>query len=52
MKKKEMEELFPEGFIFQQDGSPVHRADMCLEYINKKIPQTLFILNAIHIHLT
>ena len=40
-KKKEMEELFPEGFIFQQDGSPVHRADMCLEYINKKIPQTL-----------
>ena len=36
-----MKELFSEGFIFQQDGSPVHRAEMCLRYINKNIPQTL-----------
>ena len=35
-EKKEMEKLFSEGFIIQQDGSPMHRAEMCLKYINKK----------------
>ena len=36
-----MYNLFPEGFIFQQDGSSVHRADICEKYINHNMPQAL-----------
>ena len=40
-KRKELRKKLPEGFIFQQDGSPVHTAQMCLEYIEEKFPQSL-----------
>lgn len=36
-----MEKIFPEGFIFQHDGSPIHTAEITTKYINKKIPQLL-----------
>ena len=40
-KRKELRKKLPEGFIFQQDGSPVHTAQICLEYIEEKFPQSL-----------
>lgn len=38
---QEMHRLFPEGFIFQQDGSSIHRADDVKAYLNRVMPQTL-----------
>ena len=40
-KRPELQKLYPEGFIWQQDGSPVHTAAICLEYIRDAMPQTL-----------
>jgi len=40
-KVQEMNRLFPEGFIFQQDGSPVHRAEVSMAFVNSVMPQTL-----------
>ena len=36
-----MQQLFPDGFIWQQDGSTVHTAQICLDYIKEAMPQPL-----------
>lgn len=38
-KFKKMKELYPEGFVFQQDGSPVHKGALWYTYHN--MPQLL-----------
>jgi hypothetical protein len=40
-KAKEMHRLFPDGFIFHQDGHPVHFEGNCIKFINRKMPGTL-----------
>lgn len=33
--------MYSEGFVWQQDGSGVHRAGIVHDFINKKMPQSL-----------
>jgi len=40
-KRPQMTNLYPEGFIWQQDGSGVHRANKVKEYNYKNMPQIL-----------
>ena len=43
MKKKQMEleELYPEGYIWQQDGSGVHRSDISKDFVNENFPMIM-----------
>ena len=36
-----MDDLFPEGYFFQQDGSPIHRADIVTDFIKNSMPYHL-----------
>ncbi|KAL4496952.1 hypothetical protein ABPG72_002108 [Tetrahymena utriculariae] len=40
-KVKELEELFPQGYVWQEDNSPVHRSQMCQDFIQKNIHKKL-----------
>jgi hypothetical protein len=40
-KIKLMHRMYSEGFIWQMDGSGVHRADIVHDYVYKNMPQTL-----------
>jgi hypothetical protein len=40
-KKGEIDALYPDGYVFMQDGSPIHRAGICTDYINEEMPQSL-----------
>lgn len=40
-KVKEMRALLPNGFIFQHDGSPIHRSATSVAFVNRNMGETL-----------
>lgn len=40
-KLPEMDRLYPDGYIWQQDGSGVHRAYIVQDFIEDEMPQTI-----------
>ena len=36
-----MRHLYPEGFTFQQDNSPVHKAYVVMDYLDENVVQVL-----------
>lgn len=40
-REEEMNNLYPEGWIFQQDGSGVHRSDLVTDYIDYNTIETI-----------
>ena len=39
--KRDMDRLYPEGYIFQQDNSPIHTAKIITRFIDANFPMTI-----------